>query len=333
MMSDDKISIGLFGVGRIGLIHGVNVAAHPDARLCHIVDVDQDAASSMAAKTGASVSTADEVLADPDVDAVIIASPTDTHAALISAAARAGKAIFCEKPIDLDINRVRDCLSVVDACNATLAVGFNRRFDTSFAALKQDIDAGLIGDVETVTLTSRDPAPPPVEYIARSGGLFRDMMIHDFDMARWLLGEEPVEVYATASCLVDPAIAAAGDIDTAMVTLRTASGRLCHISNSRRAVYGYDQRIEVFGSEGMLRAENKTTTTVQRFTGKGTIAARAPDFFLERYAEAYHRELDDFLDALKTQRPPGASGEDGRQALVLADAAAESQRTGLPVKI
>ena len=198
------ISVSLFGAGRIGRIHANNVAARGDVELRYVVDVDQDAAREFAGSHGAKVCSVEEALADSDLDAVVICSPTDTHADLISRSARAGKAIFCEKPIDLDIANVDDCLAVVEQCGVPLALGFNRRFDTSFAALKQQLDAGAIGDLEMVTITSRDPEPPPASYVARSGGIFRDMMIHDFDMARWLLKQDPVEVYATASCLVNP---------------------------------------------------------------------------------------------------------------------------------
>jgi myo-inositol 2-dehydrogenase/D-chiro-inositol 1-dehydrogenase len=325
------ISIGLFGAGRIGAIHAANVAARADAELRYVVDLNARLAREVADRYGATATGADQVFADDSLAAVVIASPTDTHSALICDAARAGKAIFCEKPIDLEIGNVERCLDVVVEHGVLLAVGFNRRFDDSFLELKRRLDGGAVGEIETVAITSRDPGPPPVAYIARSGGLFRDMMIHDFDMARWLLPEEPVEVFAVASCLVDPAIGEAGDIDTAMVVMRTAGGRLCHISNSRRAVYGYDQRIEVLGSGGMLQAGNEATHTVS-FSGEGgTTSAPVPDFFLERYANAYRRELDEFIKDLQLGRQPSAGGEDGRRALLLADAATESARTGLPV--
>jgi len=327
------LSVALFGAGRIGQIHAANIAERSDVELRYVVDVNQDAAKAFADRHGARVCSVEEVLADGSLDAVVIGSPTDTHSVLISASARAGKAIFCEKPIDLDITNVDRCLAVVEECGVPLALGFNRRYDNSFSCLKNDLEAGLVGKLEMVTITSRDPEPPPAEYAARSGGIFRDMMIHDFDIARWLLPEEPVEVFASASCLVDPAIGEAGDVDTAMVIMRTASGHLCHISNSRRAVYGYDQRIEVFGSEGMLRAENEKNNMVQRFGKDGMLSARIPDFFIDRYAAAYKRELNDFVDALNRNQAPAVGGKDGRQALVLADAATESSKTGLVVKV
>ncbi len=250
------ISFCQFGAGRIGAIHAGNIARHDGARLLHVVDVNEEAARQLAAQYGARVSSADAALADPAVDAVLIASSTDTHASLIEAAARAGKAVFCEKPIDLDRARVEACLAVVEKTGVTLMVGFNRRFDPNFTKLQAQLRSGRIGKLEMLAITSRDPGPPPLAYIKVSGGLFRDMMIHDLDMARWLLAEEPVEIFAAASCLVDPEIGAAGDVDSAIVTLKTASGTLCQIANSRRASYGYDQRIEAHGAKGMLRAGN-----------------------------------------------------------------------------
>ena len=326
------LNICQFGAGRIGAVHAANVARHEGATLRYVVDVNATAAQSLADRYGAKVADTETALADSEVNAVIIASSTDTHADLIEAAAKAGKAIFCEKPIDLDSNRVNACLETVKGCNVPLALGFNRRFDPTFRALQEALRAGRIGKLELVAITSRDPAPPPVSYIKVSGGLFRDMMIHDFDMARWLLGEEPVEVLATASCLVDPEIGQAGDVDTATVMLKTASGTLCQISNSRRAVYGYDQRIEVLGSEGMLRAENETPTRVE-FSGKQAVCLDNPVFGLERYTKAYAGEFDDFVQAVTQGRAPVAGGEDGRQALILADAAVESYRTGKSIKL
>lgn len=322
-----------FGAGRIGAIHAANVAAHPGAELRHVVDVDAEAARVLAERHGASVATMEEALGDGAVDAVIIASSTDTHADLIEAAARAGKAIFCEKPVDLELDRVRDCLRVVEQCRVTLALGFNRRFDPNFLAIHDGIRQGRIGAVEMVQITSRDPAPPPAGYIAHSGGLFRDMTIHDLDMARWFLGEEPVSVYAVGSCLVDPAIGAAGDIDTALVVLRTATGRMAQISNSRRAAYGYDQRVEILGSQGMLRAENETPTRVEYAGAEGVCRDKPLPFFLDRYAVSYRRELDDFIHSVRDRRAPVADGEVGLQALVLADAAQRSLDSGQPVPL
>ncbi|MBV8654282.1 MAG: inositol 2-dehydrogenase [Alphaproteobacteria bacterium] len=327
------ISFSQFGAGRIGAIHADNIARHPGARLRHIVDVDGAAAERLAAKHGADVATAEAALADPAIDAVLIASSTDTHAGLIEAASRAGKAVFCEKPIDLDRSRVEACLAVAEAAGTVLMIGFNRRFDPNFAKLHEQLRAGRIGKLEMLSITSRDPGPPPLAYIKVSGGLFRDMMIHDLDMARFLLGEEPVELFATASCLVDPAIGAAGDVDTALVTMKTASGTLCQISNSRRASYGYDQRIEAHGSKGMLRAGNVTQSTLEYSGADGIVGEKPLHFFLERYAEAYRRELDHFIAAVTGGTKPVTGGADGLRALALADAAVEAAKSGRVVRV
>jgi myo-inositol 2-dehydrogenase/D-chiro-inositol 1-dehydrogenase len=325
--------IAQFGAGRIGQIHAGNIAAMKDARLRYVIDVNTEAAQKLAARHGAKVVSEREAFADREVGAVLIASSTDTHARLAIAAARAGKAIFCEKPIDLSLRKVDDCLAEVEKAGVPMFVGFNRRFDPSFAALKRRLDAGEVGAVEQVVISSRDPGPPPLAYVKVSGGMFRDMTIHDFDMARWLLGEEPVEVFAMGECLVDRKIGAAGDIDSAMVLLRTASDRMCHINNSRRAAYGYDQRIEVAGAKGMLRAENLGETTVEHFGPKGTVSDRPLDFFLERYAAAYRSEMAAFVSALKNRTAMPVGARDGRQALVLAEAALKSHKSGRPVKL
>ncbi len=327
------IQFAQFGAGRIGAIHAGNLAASGRARLKHVVDVHAPSAEALAAKHGAQVSDTAAALADPAVGAVMIASSTDTHADLVIAAAKAGKAIFCEKPIDLSLARVDACLAEVRKAGVKMLVGFNRRFDPSFAELHRRIGAGAIGRLEQVIITSRDPGPPPVSYIKVSGGLFRDMTIHDFDMARWMLGEEPIEVFAYAANLVDPAIGMAGDVDSAMVLLRTASGRMAHINNSRRAAYGYDQRVEVHGSGGRLIAGNRTPTTVELADANAVSADKPLHFFLERYAEAYRIELNAFLDAIEQGMPMPVGAKDGRQALVLADAAFESLATGRPVKV
>lgn len=320
----------VFGAGRIGKLHARNVAEHPRARLKYVVDPAPGAAEQAARPFGAKGALEPvSALSDPEVNAVLIASSTNTHVDLIAASARAGKAVLCEKPIDLDMKRVDACLAELRRHAVPVAIGFNRRFDPTNQALRRGIEAGEVGRVELVVITSRDPAPPPLDYIRVSGGQFRDMMIHDFDLARWLLAEEPVEVVAKASCLVDPQIGAAGDVDTAMVILRTQSGALCHINNSRRAVYGYDQRVEVFGSKGMLRTENQRATTLRRSTAERTEAQDVLlNFFLERYAQSYVNELDDFIRSVEEGRPPSVTAEDGRRALALADAALRSHETG-----
>jgi myo-inositol 2-dehydrogenase/D-chiro-inositol 1-dehydrogenase len=327
------IGVALLGAGRIGKIHGRNVAAHPKARLVAIADADEAAARDLAAATGARVASVDAAIADPEVQAVVICAPTDTHADLIEEASRAGKAVFCEKPVDLDAGRIRRCLEVVNAAGTTLMIGFNRRFDPSFAELKRRLDQGAIGAVELVSIISKDPSPPPPSYVARSGGLFRDMMIHDLDLARHFLGEDPVEVHAVGSSLVDPAIGAAGDVDTAAVMLKCASGKIATITNSRRATYGYDQRIELHGAKGMLSAGNRHATTVEQADGTGYRVDPALPFFLERYAEAYRAEIDAFFTAVSGGAAPAPSGADGLAAQLLADAATEACRTGKAVRM
>jgi myo-inositol 2-dehydrogenase / D-chiro-inositol 1-dehydrogenase len=324
------LSIAVIGAGRIGRIHAANIAANPSAHLVGVADVDAAAAEALAKACGARAVTLEEAFT---ADAVLIASPTPTHAGYIERASYAGRAIFCEKPIDLAAERVRACLRVVQRSGVALMVGFNRRFDPHFLTLKRRLDAGEIGAVELLTIISRDPAPPPPAYVATSGGLFRDMMIHDLDMARFLLGEEPVEVHAAASCLVDAAIGAAGDVDTAVVTLRTASGKLCQISNSRRATYGYDQRIEVHGAKGLLRAGNVNASTVELANEGGFVSDPVLPFFLERYAAAYRAELDAFIAAVTHGAAPLPNGDDGLRALLLADAATESARTGATIRL
>ncbi|MEX6507544.1 inositol 2-dehydrogenase [Jiella sp. M17.18] len=325
------LTFGLLGCGRIGQIHGRNIAAHPGASLVAVADALPHAADAFAGTTGSAARSVDDILSAGDIDAVVICTPTDTHSQLIEKAAAAGKAIFCEKPVDLNSQRIRDTLSRTGG--VPLMIGFNRRFDPNFASLRARIEDGLIGDVELVTILSRDPGPPPVSYIKSSGGLFRDMTIHDFDMARFLLGEEVEEVHAVGSCLVDAAIGEAGDIDTAAVLLKTASGKIAQISNSRRATYGYDQRIEVHGAKGLLKAENLHRTTVVLANAAGVSADPVQDFFLERYAEAYRRELSHFIDAVTSGRKPSPTGEDGLKAGLLADAATRSHESGRPVKL
>lgn len=264
--------IAILGAGRIGRIHAANAARHPGLRLKYIVDPVAAAAESLAADTGAQVATLEAALADPSVAGVIIASSTDTHLDYSCRAVAAGKAVFCEKPIDQDLGRARSASAAL--AGSRLFLGFNRRFDPHFRTLKARLDSGAVGTLETVQITSHDPAPPPVSYIKVSGGIFKDMTIHDFDMARWLLGEPVTQVYAAASCLVDPAIGEAGDVDTAKILLRTGAGKLCVISNSRRSGYGYDQRIEAFGSKGMVKADNVLESTVSVWGAEGAAADR-----------------------------------------------------------
>jgi myo-inositol 2-dehydrogenase/D-chiro-inositol 1-dehydrogenase len=327
------VNFGLLGAGRIGKVHARAITGNPDARLVAVADAVPAAAEALAAQYGAMVATIDAIEADGGVDAVVICTPTDTHADLIERFARAGKAVFCEKPIDLDVARVKACLKVVRDTGAKLMVGFNRRFDPHFRAVRKAIDDGTVGAVEMVNITSRDPGPPPVDYIRRSGGIFRDMTIHDFDMARWLLGEEPAAVTAHAAVLTDKAIGEAGDFDSVNVLLETASGRQAVISNSRRATYGYDQRIEVLGSKGMAAAENQREVSIEIASGAGFVRPPLLDFFMTRYTAAYAAEIEAFVAGLRDGTPLVPSGEDGLAALVLADAAVRSVAEGRKVKV
>lgn len=327
------LRIGLLGAGRIGKVHAGAVASTAGAQLVAVADALPAAAKAVAEPAGARVSTIDEIIAADDIDAVLITTPTDMHSDLIERAAKAGKKIFCEKPIDLDVARVRKCLKVVERTNALLMVGFNRRFDPHFGELKRRIDAGAVGNVEMVQIVSRDPGPPPADYIKRSGGLFRDMTIHDFDMARFMLGEEPVSVSATGAVLVDPKIGKLGDIDSAAVVLQTASGRMAMISNSRRATYGYDQRVEVHGSKGLASAENPVHAMVTTANANGYTTVPLHTFFMTRYTEAYAAEIAAFVAAATGAGPVSPDGNDGLRALLLADAAVRSAASGRVIRV
>jgi len=328
------IGFALLGCGRIGQMHARNIAVHPGAELVACYDVAGPAAAAVAAELGvAQAHSIDAALADPRVQAVFIASSTDTHVDLIARSVQAGKAVLCEKPVDLDIARVDACWRAIATLRPVVMIGFNRRFDPSFRALRDRVAAGEIGRVEQVVITSRDPAPPPGRYVAGSGGLFRDMTIHDFDMARYLAGDIAA-VQAMGANLIDPAIAAQGDIDAAMLVMRAASGALVHIGNSRRCAYGYDQRIEVFGEAGMLQAHNRHHTTVEAWSRERTRAMDpVQDFFIARYADAYRAELDHFIGCVETGVAPMPGFAEGREALRLADAAVESMASGRVVRV
>jgi myo-inositol 2-dehydrogenase/D-chiro-inositol 1-dehydrogenase len=327
------IRFGLLGAGRIGKVHAKAVTGDAQAKLVAVADAMPAAAQAIADQYVCDVRTIEAIEAAKDIDAVVICTPTDTHADLIERFVKAGKAVFCEKPIDLSLARVKACLEVVRAHKGTLMVGFNRRFDPHFRAVRAEIDKGTIGDVEMVVITSRDPGAPPVDYIKRSGGIFRDMTIHDFDMARFLLGEEITEVVATAAVLVDPAIGKAGDFDSVQVLLKTASGKQAMISNSRRATYGYDQRIEVHGSKGAVSAENQRPVSIEVATGLGYTRPPLHDFFMTRYTEAYAAEIATFIAAMAGTGKAEPTGEDGLIALALADAAVKSVAEGRVVKM
>lgn len=327
------IRFGLLGAGRIGKVHAKAVTGNPAAKLVAVSDAMPAAAQAIADQYGCDVRTIDAIASAKDIDAVVICTPTDTHADLIEQFVKAGKAVFCEKPIDLSLARVKQCLEVVRANKGTLMVGFNRRFDPHFGAVRGEIDKGTIGEVEMVVITSRDPGAPPVDYIKRSGGIFRDMTIHDFDMARFLLGEEVSEVSAMAAVLVDPAIGKAGDSDSVQVMLKTATGKMAVISNSRRATYGYDQRIEVHGSKGVASAENQRPVSIEVATGAGYTRPPLHDFFMTRYTEAYAAEIAAFIDVIGGKAKASPSGEDGLLALALAEAALKSVAEGRTVKM
>ena len=327
------ISVGILGCGRIGQVHARSVAKSGRARLAAVCDAFPEAANALASEHGADVRGSDEILSASDIDAIIICTPTDTHCQFIEAGMSNGKSVMCEKPVDMDSERIRQCLDRIADLRQPLLIGFNRRFDPGFARLRERLADGAIGTVELVSITSRDPSPPPIDYVKTSGGLFRDMMIHDFDMARFLLDEEPVEVFATGSSLVDPQIGAAGDVDTASVVLKTKSGKICQISNSRRATYGYDQRVEVHGSKGMLRASNILESIVEHADESGFTRDPALHFFLERYMPAYEAEFAHLADCIEKGAAASPNGEDGLRAQMLADAADHSHRNGTVVRL
>ena len=327
------VRFGLLGAGRIGKVHAKAITGDANAKLVAVADTMAPAAEAIATRYGCAVRSIAAIEAAKDIDAVVICTPTNTHADLIERFARAGKAIFCEKPVDLSLARVRDCVAVVAQEKGKLMVGFNRRFDPHFRAVRAAIDEGRIGKVEMVTITSRDPGAPPNDYIKVSGGIFRDMTIHDLDMARFLLGEEIETVMAAAAVLVDPEIGKAGDYDSVSVILTTTSGRQAVISNSRRATYGYDQRIEVHGSEGMVAAENQRPVSIEVATAAGYTRPPLHDFFMTRYTEAYAAEIAAFIAAITEDAPISPDGQDGLISLALADAAVKSVQEGRAVRV
>jgi len=330
------VGIAVLGAGRIGKIHAANVAASKLAKLVVVADPFAEAASRLADELGAEAMTDCEAAIDrADVDAIVIGTPTHTHINLMLRAVRQGKAVLCEKPIDLDMAKSLAAVEEVERLNGRVMLAFNRRFESTFAEMRAAIEAGDIGEVRQVIITSRDPGLAPEDYIQHSGGIFRDMTIHDLDIGRWLLGEEPVEINAIGSRLIDSAMMEKyDDYDTAMVQMQTASGKQCHINNCRNAVYGYDQRIEVFGAKGMLQMDNLRPTTIRRWSQEVT-DAREPllNFFLERYQQAYKSELEAYIDALVHKKPLPTTVQDGLKALKLADACVESVASGRTVKL
>ncbi|MGO4909953.1 inositol 2-dehydrogenase [Pseudorhodobacter sp. W20_MBD10_FR17] len=327
------LKVGLLGSGRIAGVHATAISSNPNSTLVAVSDFIPANAEKLAAQYGCAARTTEEIIADPSIDAVLIATSTDTHSHLIEAATAAGKAVLCEKPVDLSLERAQACQIAVAKTGKPVMIGFNRRFDPNFSALKRALDAGEIGKPELLSITSFDPAPPPVAYIKVSGGLFRDMMIHDFDMANFMMGQAPVTVTALGSAIVDPEIGAAGDVDTAVVTLTYADGRIAVIKNSRRAVYGYDQRVELLGSEGLLQAQNMLESTVVKSTTAGVSSAKPTYFFLERYMPSYAAEWAAFVDAIATNGTLPVTLQDGVAALAMAEAATLSAKTGQPVAL
>ena len=330
------IRFALFGAGKIGRMHAANLAGHKKAELCWVYDINQATGDEVAASFGArSCNSTEEPLSDPEVNAVLISTSTDTHASLIVESAKAGKAVFCEKPIDISLEKVNRCSDQIKNCDVPIQIGFNRRFDPSHRKVAQAVQNGEIGTLEQVLITSRDPEPPPKEYYLVAGGMLRDMTIHDFDLARFVLNEEVKKVTALTATLFDPVAREIGEIDSAMILMQTESGKLCHINNSRHASYGYDQRLEAHGSKGMIRSENHEQTTVERFNEQGSSwRDPLPFFFIERYRQAFLDQLDAFIEALESNKPTQVNFEDGRKALILANAAYESieSRTTVEVK-
>jgi myo-inositol 2-dehydrogenase/D-chiro-inositol 1-dehydrogenase len=330
------MKVGLIGAGRIGRIHAENIAHNiPRVTIARIADVAADKVRDWAAGLGISRVSADfrDVLADPEIGAVLICSSTDTHADIVMAAAEKGKHIFCEKPVDLTVAKVKKALAAAQKARVTLQVGFNRRFDHNFRRIRDQVRQGVIGDPHIVRITSRDPAPPPPEYVKVSGGIFLDMTIHDFDMARYLSGSDAVEVYARGAVLVDPAIGKAGDVDTAVVILAFQNGCIGVIDNSRRATYGYDQRVEVFGSKGALACGNDTPSSVTLSNEAGVASDKPLYFFLERYRQAFVDEMNAFFDTVIDGKPSPVGDIDGLKPLLMGFAAKKSLAEGRAVKI
>jgi myo-inositol 2-dehydrogenase/D-chiro-inositol 1-dehydrogenase len=329
-------TIGIIGAGRIGKLHADNLVTRiPEARVLAIADIMLDAARETSSRLNIPNVSADyhDILNNKDIQAVAICSATDTHSQIISEAAQAGKHIFCEKPIDFSLEKIDRALAAVDKAGVTLQIGFNRRFDPNFARVREVVQSGGIGDVHILRITSRDPAPPPISYIKVSGGIFLDMTIHDFDMARFLVDSEVTEVYAVGAVRVDPAIGEAGDVDTAVITLRFANGAIGVIDNSRKAVYGYDQRVEVFGSAGVVASDNNTANRVYVGDTSGFHGALPLYFFLERYTDSYINEMKAFIHAVEKDETPPVVGLDGRIPVVIGLAAWQSVREGRPVKV
>ena len=328
------LKVAVVGTGFIGSVHAKNIARHPGAELVAVSDPNIEAAKKIAATTGAKV-VADitEILNNESIQAVLIATPTDTHVDYLKRAANAGKAIYCEKPIGLDYAEAKQAVRTVSAAGVPVMLGFNRRFDASHAAVKQAVDRGDVGKVEIVQLTSRGPKPPPISYVKVSGGQLRDQTIHFFDLLRWLTNDEPVEVYAIGAALVDPAIGEAGDVDTSIVSIRMDSGAFCQIDSSRRAAYGYDERVEVFGSEGLVESQRQSFRGVSLYKGQQIFKDGLHPGWFERIEQSYYEAIDAFFRSIEKGTPPSPSLEDGLKAQLIADKATESMKSGQPVRI
>lgn len=325
------VRIAIFGAGRIGRVHAKHAAEQPGLTLAYVVDPIEARAAAVAAMTGAVVTNSERVFNDPAIDGVVIASSTDTHADLVERAALAGKAVFCEKPLSLDFAAAEACAQSLNRRKSQCMIGFHRRYDPSFRAVRERIKTGAAGAVHQIVVVSRTGAIPPLDYIKVSGGLFRDSSIHDLDMARYLLGEEIVSVYAVGSCLADPTIGEAGDIDSAMITMVSRTGKLVQIINSRHTPFGYDQRVEVLASQELLRVENAAQNNAVVGARGGFTSAPAVPSFLERYAAAYRAEIDAFAEMITKGAAPLADHNDGLEAQRLAEAAVRSFRERRPV--
>ena len=327
------IKVGLLGAGRIASVHATAISNHPLSNLAAVADINNTAALNIANRYGCEVREIEEILRDQSVNAVLIATSTNTHSDLLERATAAGKAVLCEKPVDLDLARARECQSQIEKTGLPVMIGFNRRFDPNFSALQNALVGGEIGKPELLSITSFDPAPPPIEYVKSSGGLFKDMMIHDFDMANFIMGEIPETISAFGTSIINPDIKEAGDIDTALVTMQYADGKLAIIKNSRRASYGYDQRLELLGSEGLLQSQNMLENTIVKSTEKGVSGAKPTYFFLERYMTAFIAEWDAFMEVVLKNKTIPVTMDDGVIALAMAEAAAKSLSNGALVHL
>lgn len=333
---ESKLNVGIIGVGRIGKVHTMSINNHlPEVKVKAVTDIFIDQAKAWAEEAGIEkvYDSYQDLLADPEIDAVLVCSSTNTHAEISIAAAKAGKHIFCEKPVDLSVKKVEEVIRAAQEAGVKLQIGFNRRFDHNFRKVKELIQSKVIGDLQILKITSRDPGPPPIEYVKVSGGIFMDMTIHDFDMARFLTGSEAEEIYVAGAVMVDPAIGEAGDIDTALITIRFKNGVICTIDNSRKAAYGYDQRVEAFGSKGKVETTNDLPSTAVWSTEEGVFSEKPLYFFLERYMDSFAEEMKQFADALIENKETPVTGMDGLLPIKMGLAAKKSVELGRPVKL